>query len=201
MHHVKPSPAAAADETPLAILDQLGVAILLVDRHGHVQYSNRAASTALLEHGAIHVGRGLLETRFPLDTRRLRAAIAETCRTGKVKSMIVNDGNSRHPPTAIILPFHQVDNREHGHALVLVLMYEGISVILIQALRELFRLSQAEAAIAVALGCGEEPAQLALERKVTLSTLRTQIASILSKTHAHRIPELVSLVARLDAVL
>src|SRR5690606_9161871 len=50
----------------------------------------------------------------------------------------------------------------------------------------LFGLSAAEAEVAVALSLGGHPEEIALQRGVRISTIRTQLSSILSKTGTAR---------------
>ena len=60
-----------------------------------------------------------------------------------------------------------------------------------QALMSGFGLSTAEAHIAICLGNGLSPGQIATERDSSINTIRTQIKSILKKLNANGIPDLV----------
>ena len=64
---------------------------------------------------------------------------------------------------------------------------------------ELFGLSKAEAELAIALLEGKHVEEIALERHVALSTVRSQLRSILRKTGLHRQGELVQLLGQLPA--
>ena len=61
----------------------------------------------------------------------------------------------------------------------------------IDILIDAFGLSQAEAEVAVALGEGKTPNEIARMRSASINTIRTQIKKILKKTNAHGIPDLV----------
>lgn len=63
-------------------------------------------------------------------------------------------------------------------------------------LRQVFGLTDAEAAIAVAVGSGQELDEISRSRGVTLGTLRNQLKAIFAKTGAHRQTELVALLLR-----
>lgn len=64
-------------------------------------------------------------------------------------------------------------------------------------LRQRYRLSAAETALAVALAEGQSLRDIAEARRVSVNTLRVQLQSIFAKTSCHRQSELVGLVLRL----
>lgn len=64
-------------------------------------------------------------------------------------------------------------------------------------LANVFRLTSTEAAIAIAIAAGRNPAQIAAERGQSRETVRTHVRSILMKTGTHRESELAALIGRL----
>ncbi len=64
------------------------------------------------------------------------------------------------------------------------------------ALEKIFGLTVAEGRLAAELSNGIALASIARERKVSITTLRTQLASIFAKTGTSRQPELVALLAQ-----
>lgn len=68
------------------------------------------------------------------------------------------------------------------------------------ALERIYRLTTAEAKLAVILGGGATLAEAAERLGVRLATARTQLRAIFDKTHTHRQAELVMLIARLSAL-
>jgi DNA-binding CsgD family transcriptional regulator len=64
---------------------------------------------------------------------------------------------------------------------------------------ELFGLSKAETVLAIALLEGKNVEEIALERHVALSTVRSQLRAILRKTGLHRQGELLQLLGQLPA--
>lgn len=68
-------------------------------------------------------------------------------------------------------------------------------------LRAQFRMTEAEADIAMALGQGRELEEIAKTRGVSVNTLRSPIASIMTKTETHHRAELVALLSSLDSVI
>ena len=64
---------------------------------------------------------------------------------------------------------------------------------------DVYRLSKAEAEIAIAASMGAEVPQIMVDRKVSIHTLRAQIASIKAKMGMHRMTEIAAAVARIQA--
>jgi DNA-binding CsgD family transcriptional regulator len=69
-----------------------------------------------------------------------------------------------------------------------------------QTLQQLFALTAAEAGVALALSVGRSAEDIAVERRVSLPTVRTQIRQILEKTGAQHLRDLVRLLAGLPTV-
>ena len=70
-----------------------------------------------------------------------------------------------------------------------------------QALRELFGMTRAEAAIAVAVSQGQSPEQIAAALGVGLGTVRTHLKRVLTKTGTHRQVALAALIAHSIAAI
>jgi DNA-binding CsgD family transcriptional regulator len=68
------------------------------------------------------------------------------------------------------------------------------------ALERIYKLTPAEAKLAVLLGTGATITEAAEAHGVSVATVRTQLRSIFDKTHTHRQAELVILIARLSAL-
>jgi DNA-binding CsgD family transcriptional regulator len=67
-------------------------------------------------------------------------------------------------------------------------------------LTEWFRLTRAEAELACALANGERLESFSSKKGVKISTVRTQLSSVLSKTGMERQSDLVGLLARLPSL-
>jgi DNA-binding CsgD family transcriptional regulator len=185
-----------------AILDHLGVPILLVNCDATVSYANAAAHALINGDGLIKAVNSILSTSHAGDGERLRSAVADTCANGAGRVVVLGGESDVQPLVALVLPFHAEGRHpRNGRALVMLRSGQGLSELLVNSLRQLFRLSPAEASIAVALGTGIDLVELAHQRKVKLNTLRSQVASIMAKTGTRRQAQLVALVARIDCVL
>ena len=68
------------------------------------------------------------------------------------------------------------------------------------ALERIYRLTPAEARLAVLLGGGATLIEAGQSLRISIATVRTQLRSIFDKTHTHRQAELVILLARLSAL-
>lgn len=190
------------DALSTVILDHLGVPILLVTCDAAVVYANAAARALIDGDGLIKAVNSILSTSHAGDGERLRSAIADTCANGAGRVVVLGGESNVQPLVALVLPFHtEEQHANRGRALVILRSGQGLSELLANSLRQLFRLSPAEASIAVALGTGIDLAELAQQRKVKLNTLRSQVASIMAKTGTRRQAQLVALVARIDSVL
>ena len=184
-----------------AILDHLAVPILLVACDATVSYANAAARTLINGDGLIKAVNSILSTSHAPDGERLKSAVADTCANGAGRVVVLGSEGTAQPLVALVLPFHDDAPTERKRALVLLRNGHGMSDILMNSLRQLFRLSPAEASIAVALGTGIDLNELAQQRHVKLNTLRSQVASIMAKTGTRRQAQLVALVAQIDSVL
>jgi DNA-binding CsgD family transcriptional regulator len=62
-----------------------------------------------------------------------------------------------------------------------------------------FRLTEAEAHVAYGIARGETLAAIAAARGIALTTVKTQLHAVFTKTNTHRQAELVALLVRLDS--
>lgn len=181
---------------PPSILDQIGVPIFVVEKDAHLRYANAAGSHMLSNGGPLRAIGNVLSADYLPDSQRLKSAIAHSFMAGESQIVMMKEDGTRRPPIAVIVPMH---NGGDAHALVLLRQSPPSNAALVNSLRQLFRLSPAEAAIAMALATGADLHEIAEERHVKLNTLRSQIASIMAKTNTRRQAELVALVARLES--
>ena len=178
-----------------AILDQLDVPMFVVGKDASL-HSVNAAGTEMLSQGVpLRSIDNVLSADHGPDSQRLKSAIANSCTSGESHVLMMTDSGARRPPIAVIVPMR----KNAGEVLVLLRLAASSSVALVNSLRQLFRLSPAEAAIAIALASGADLHEIAEERSVKLNTLRSQIASIMAKTNTRRQAELVAMVARLES--
>jgi DNA-binding CsgD family transcriptional regulator len=86
-------------------------------------------------------------------------------------------------------------------ALVALTPLMGGSYKVVPYLRSLYKLSNAEAEIAAAAASGMDVVQMAQARKVSIHTLRAQIAAIKAKMGLSRMTEIAVTVGRIEAAV
>mgnify|MGYP001547476915 CR=1 FL=1 len=189
-------PTQLESALPPSILDRIGVPIFVVEKGAQLRYANAAGSHMLANSGPLRAIDNVLSADYLPDSQRLKSAIANSFSAGESQVVMMKDTGTRRPPIAVIVPMR---NGGEEQALVLLRQSPASNAALVNSLRQLFRLSPAEAAIAISLATGADLQEIAEERNVKLNTLRSQIASIMAKTNTRRQAELVALVARLES--
>ena len=189
--------AAAADAHP----DRL----VIVDERRRILFANAAAEHILARGDGLCRRRGLLDAQDPVHGRILArlvqdAALCKDLRGGCIR---IGCSNGALPLAVIVTPLPEdlrgAANPGAAAALVSVIDLAARPAPLAPHLTKLFDLSKAEIALALALFEGKRPEDIALERGVRISTIRSQLRSILAKTGTHRQSELMRLLARLTA--
>ncbi|SFU81939.1 DNA-binding transcriptional regulator, CsgD family [Methylobacterium sp. 174MFSha1.1] len=200
-------PAAAA------ALDALALAVLVVDRQGHILHANREA-TDLLDrpdgalsgqpaggHGSLgtkpqgfkHLGARQAEGRS-----RLHALIQAACdgRSGDAGGFLQLESGSPDEPgvSVCVSPLADVEAETPGRAVVVARLLRAQGRIEVQ-LRTLFGLTRAEAQVGAALARGGCLAEIAAELGISVTTARTHVARIFLKTGTKQQSQLVALVA------
>lgn len=185
-------------ELSAAALNPQDTLYLLVERDGVVRYASPEAESLFMHSGLVKAFDGNLATADTANGRQLKTAVAETCANGSERVIVFEPSNHDQPLVARVLPFDEFGSRVCSRALVLVRSESGRREALMNALRHLFRLSPAEASIAAALAAGADLKELSAQRSVKLSTLRSQVASIMAKTGTRKQVKLIALVARIE---
>lgn len=90
--------------TLAAILDQLPIAILLVDKNANVEYANTTAESATLSGEKHTIVDNVIRGGSRSDAIRLRTAIAETCTKRKGHAIVLGRSNSK-ATIAVTVPF------------------------------------------------------------------------------------------------
>ena len=182
-------------------IENAGIICVMVDQDSKLMDCSTAAASLLARGGALKVSfAGRLAAASGTATKRLRqlVALAATGGGGGVMRLtnpacdnfcmiqVVPGGVSRDNPFG---------PRYAGCALVFVRQPSGSRPLDIQQIRVALDCTQAEAEVAAALVSGHSPTRISTDREVTVSTVRTQIRSLLTLAGLNRIPELVALLA------
>jgi len=180
------------------MLDEIDYGMLLVSADAQVSYLNHAAQVELDgDHPLQMLGRTLRAHR-PQDVAPLYDALAAAQR-GLRKLITLGEGVHRVSVSVVPLPETAGD---HGAVTLLVLgkrqVCEQLSV---QGFARSVSLTPAETRVLEMLCSGVRPTDIATRVGVRVSTVRTQIGSIRSKTGANSIRDLVRQVAVLPPLV
>lgn len=183
-------------------LDRLDTGVILTDPTCRVVHASAMALTLLRENAVLGVAGGCLRLRAPTLQDRLRSLVRATTDLAL--------GKLAEPPKALSVP------RPHKMPLALefapvrpsacvlgeqrpaclIFIRDPQVPIAIERLRDLFGLTQAEGAVAAALGSGASVEEIAAGMGIATATVRTHLKRLLAKTGTHRQAEAVTLLVR-----
>ena len=184
------------------LLDRNRAAVVLLDEHGHVVHSNRAADRLCASGDGIRLAtNGISLTNKP-DNDKLQRLIAQALSTtgsdsmgggamrakrassGQSLSLLVAPVSRRYPVLSVIRP---------AVCVVISDTARQDGPIAIQRLRSLFDFTEAEARLAVSLAAGDDLRSAAASLGISYGTTRVRLSEIFRKTDTHRQGELVRL--------
>ena len=193
------STAEAPPHSALAlVLDQIDHGLILVDPQGRVWHANRVARAELNdpEH-AMQFHEGCLRARRASDAQKLREALS-AAHTKRLRCLLMLEADHQATSVAVVpLPC------SHGETPVTLLMLGKRSARTSLATYWFARscgLTAAEVQVLHALCGGVSPRDIASDHSVAVSTIRTQISSIRSKTRSTSLRELIRRVAHLPPI-
>ncbi len=173
------------------VLDQLQIGVILIDETGHPVFANRSAvellgvadgsdtgqrleqvrsaltrTTGALRIGADDRGSGVAQIRSPVDGAPLQMTVSN-----------IERGSSRLQNEVSNAVFLADPRRAAGHP--------------VSVLRALYRLTPAEAQLALLLSTGLSLEDAAKRLRVTVGTARTRLKRVFEKTNTHRQADLI----------
>jgi DNA-binding CsgD family transcriptional regulator/uncharacterized protein YhfF len=195
-----------------AILARIQTAVLTVTPTLRLGFSNPAAEAILMRGDGLLVRNGRLAARRHTDDHSLLATVSEIC--GPRTELVTSPQPGREPGSAVLVPIFRGENRppyqasifplRRGHA-VSGLTSEASAVLFVDdpddrgppaeanLYSRAFKLTPAEARLAVHLVSGASLTEAADEFGVTHNTVRAQLRAIFDKTDTHRQADLVRL--------
>ena len=196
-----------AAESAAGALERLSVAAIVVDDRGRIVANNHAGREVLRKGDALRSEQNLLTAANPQDDAPLRTALADAIATATA----IGFGGAR------MLRLHRKD----GSALIVSLspMRSGplapwragavvfasdascVPVPPLEALREIYGLTPAEARLLSALAVGDSVREAAGRLGIREQTARTALKSVLHKTGTRRQSELIRLVTSASRVV
>jgi DNA-binding CsgD family transcriptional regulator/PAS domain-containing protein len=184
-------------------LDQLARGVIITDGHGGVTEVNRAAEQILRRDDGLTVRQGKLcaERVFENDKLAWFIALAADGKTpAAVRQMLVGRRGGRVPYVLTVVPLG-IELAAYERPLAMILIADPDARAPPERdLAELFGLSPAESRLTVALLAGKTMREVATNSGVQITTLRTQLSSVLRKVGVSRQAELIRVLANIPVV-
>jgi DNA-binding CsgD family transcriptional regulator len=184
-----------------SIVEQFDHGVLLLGANARVLLANRIARRELARHGVLRLEEGrLVASRARSgDGDRLVRALASASRG--LRTLLHFDGDAGCLPM-VVLPLATAEGgRPTGITLALLAKRGGTEPLNVELYAAAAGLTMAESKVLRGLTRGLDPAVLAAEHGVALSTVRTQIVRIRQKTRTASIRELLAVVNNLPPVV
>ncbi|MET3596410.1 DNA-binding CsgD family transcriptional regulator [Mesorhizobium shonense] len=189
-----------ARDANAAALDRVAQGVLIVAANGEILFANRAAASLLAEADGIRTERSVLRASRSADTtqfqRLITAAAERSDAAGGV--MALTRTEPRRPLSVLVAPLTIESTwfvAGRPAAIVFVADPDSTPRTAQDQLRNLYRLTPAEAVVAMAIARGEGLQAVADELDISLTTARTHLQHIFEKTETRRQAELVRLIA------
>ena len=180
-------------------MDWLAAGAIFTDEHGRIIETNPAGERILRRGDGLTMRDGRIAARRSFETAKLARLIADAAVAGpsipSAGRMLVARDEGRPPYVVRVAPA--------GGDLpmaILIVSAPGECRVSQGELAELYGLSPAESRIALALAQGKRLTELADQFGVQISTLRTQLSSILAKCGVERQSELVRLISSIPVI-
>jgi DNA-binding CsgD family transcriptional regulator/PAS domain-containing protein len=188
------------------ILEQIGFGALVLSEAGHVIYANSAAEHLCLGAG-LRLGRTVLGIQTPVNVgnERLRTLIARTAAGGIGGALRISRDGAK-PLIVSVSRLPDALARRHSlivapkplHLVLVMIRDVTAAGVLPSALADLFSLTRSEAEVATALASGLTAQRVALQRGVSLFTVRAQIRQILAKVGADNLRDLTQILGQIS---
>lgn len=185
-------------------LDQLSAAVILTDEDGFVIEMNGAAERIVRLDDGLTIRNGRLAALRSSEAATLAASIAAATRedkTGAVEGhILIGRSSGRRPYVLTVAPLN-AGSVAFDRPLAMVLAVNPEWQTPTEAtIAEYFRLSPAESRLAAALMRGRKLGDIAVDSGVAITTLRTQLRSILRKMGVERQTDLVRMLSSIGFV-
>jgi DNA-binding CsgD family transcriptional regulator len=184
------------------VLDRSSAAILLLDISGRVIFMNHAAESLQVRRDGVHLSAGGVRLADSKEDEQLKSHIARLRgplrRSGRAGGEVMRasrpSGRAPYVLWLTSMPCPPAALSPSRTAICLVISdLERVAGTTIEPLQRLFRLTRAEARLALCLVRGETLRNAAEQLGITYGTARTRLTQLLQKTHSHSQSGLVRL--------
>jgi DNA-binding CsgD family transcriptional regulator len=182
----------------LDILDGIGYGALLLDASGEILRLNLTAARLLSQHQH--------QSCQTNDLACSQRALAALLNSGGINRSRLDDDNwtpiqrtnadGAYPLILRTIPIQTLGN-SGPHKVMVLINLDVTPRPSADVLKRVFGLTSTEARLAIELTGGRSPEEIAVTTRVTVGTVRKQLATVFSKTNTHRQSELVALLSRL----
>lgn len=190
-----------------AALDAFAFGVLVCAADGRILLANKAAAALAAAGAGIMLGdrRKGLGTLLQSEAKALAALVRDAANGGSGGGMRLTGRGGGAELVALVTPLPRNFGLPGGgalppYALVTLRSARDSPSFSAEILSALFGLSPTQAAVALAIFNGKDPEQIAAERGVAISTLRTHLAEIFLRTGAESQRDLVRLLGTLPPV-
>ncbi|MBQ0934448.1 helix-turn-helix transcriptional regulator [Ideonella paludis] len=180
------------------VLDEVDYGLLLLNPQLELLHMNHAAESELDENHPLLMHQQHLFARDPRDATPLREALQDAASRGLRRMVVV--GAARGGVRLSVVPL-RAGQGQTGAVLVVLARRQMVSALAAQAFARAYQLSRCEEQVLLALCQGQTPQEIAEQHGVKIATVRTQVASVRSKTGVASIRDLVQQVACLPPLV
>lgn len=179
------------------MLDEMDHGMLLVTPAGELRHANQPARHELARDASLSVSAGGVRASHRDQNAEFTHALAEA---GRGRRRLVTLGTNGHALPIALVPMGE--EGPAGEALVLLVLgkRQSCEALTVDFFARTQGLTNAEARVLRALCEGRRPKEMAREFDVAVTTIRTQISSIRTKTQTASIRDLVRRVTTLPPI-
>jgi len=181
-----------------ATLEEIDYGLLLLDREQRVVHANHAARSEFDAEHPLQLAQARLQALQPHDAALLRDALADVFQRGHRK--LITLGSAARRISLSLVPLVPCSSGPQW-ALVLVGKPQVCQELSVDAFARSHKLTPVETLVLKSLCRGARPAEIARSQNVALSTVRTHVGSIRSKTSVPSIGALVRTVSMLPPLV
>jgi DNA-binding CsgD family transcriptional regulator len=178
----------------MRVLDEIDYGVMLVDANGAIRYANQLALREMLGNGPLRLASGQVHAVTSADQHALAAAIADALR-GRRRLFTADCVNGALP--VAVVPMHGGDD---PLALLVLGRRSAADSLTVDFYARSNGLTSAESTVLKRICVGLKPKEVAREQGVAISTVRSHICSIRTKTQTGSIRELLNRVAVLPPI-
>jgi len=184
----------------LRALEQLAAGVIVTDRDGRVAEMHLAAEDVVRLDDGLTIRNGRLGTRRAFEGAKLAKLIAAACsRDGGAPGRMLIGKHDGWPAYVLTVAPLRTDQAIDGRALAMIVVADlRDRSPPVKDMAEFFGLSHAESRLAAALMRGKTVRDIANSSGVKITTLRTQLSSVLRKVDVKRQTDLIHVLSNIQ---